>query len=56
MGMKRVDIYIKEDQFYYIGNLSGTLSEHVRRALDDYIQTLKAKETSTSASKGVSHG
>ena len=40
MAMKRIDVYIREDQFYAVASFKGTLSEHVRRALDIYIETL----------------
>jgi hypothetical protein len=51
--MKRIDVYVTEEQFYFIGTIRGTLSEHVRRALDDYIAKVKVNSISSSASKGV---
>lgn len=49
--MKRIDAYIHEAQFFFITSLAGTLSEHLRRALDDYITKLKANNVSASKSK-----
>ena len=51
MSMKRIDGYIREDQFYFIASLKGTQSEHIRFALDDYIQKIKGITASASESK-----
>ena len=50
MPMKRIDGYIRTDQFYFLTSTTGTLSEHIRRALDMYIESLKPTAT-TSESK-----
>lgn len=54
--MHRINLYIPEDYFDYLNSLSGTLSEHIRFAIDQYIHKLRqeetrlARNTSTSAS------
>lgn len=48
--MKRINAFITEAQFFFLTNLSGTLSEHIRRALDDYMQKLRALNVSSSQS------
>ena len=49
--MKRIDAYIHEIQYFFLTSLPGTLSEHIRRALDDYIEKVKALKVSASTSK-----
>lgn len=49
--MKRIDAYIHEAQFFFLTTLPGTLSEHIRRALDDYMDKVKALKVSASKSK-----
>lgn len=49
--MKRIDAYITEAQFFFLTKLTGTLSEHLRRALDAYIEEKKATSSSASVSK-----
>lgn len=48
--MKRITTFITEAQFFFLNALSGTLSEHIRRALDDYIATKRAVNVSASKS------
>lgn len=49
--MKRIDIYITEAQFFFLTKLHGTLSEHIRRAVDAYIATFRQVNVSSSTSK-----
>lgn len=49
--MKRINAFITAAQFFFLATLSGTLSEHIRRALDDYIQKIKEVSVSASQSK-----
>jgi len=52
--MKRINLYIGEDQVSFIKNLGGlSLSEHIRRAIDAYIDELKGNKVSASQSKKV---
>lgn len=54
MAMKRIDVYIREDQFYFLTSTPSTLSEHIRKALDDYIEKLKPTSSqSKSKERGV---
>jgi hypothetical protein len=41
MVMNKKDLYIREDQIAFIGKLPGMFSEHIRRAIDDYINKIK---------------
>jgi len=49
--MKRFDIYLDPEQIKYLGKLSGTVSEHVRLAIREYIESIEGKNVSASASK-----
>lgn len=49
--MRRIDVYITENQLSFLSTLPGTISEHVRRALDDYIQKMRVAKASASKSK-----
>jgi len=51
--MIRRNHYLREDQVDFLDHLLGTESEHIRKAIDDYIQKLKDLEISTSKSKRV---
>ena len=53
MPLKRKDIYITNEQVIFLSELPGTISEHIRRAIDEYIDRLKGSEASASQSKGV---
>lgn len=54
--MKRIDVYIYEAQFDSLTSIPGTLSENIRKAIDDYIQKLKALKVSASQSKTDFYG
>lgn len=47
--MKRVNIFITLQQFYALTSLPGTISEHIRRAIEEYV--VKRQPVSTSQSK-----
>ncbi len=50
--MVRRSFYITLNQVNFLGNLSNiTISEHVRRALDEYIDKLREDKSSASLSK-----
>jgi VIT1/CCC1 family predicted Fe2+/Mn2+ transporter len=49
--MKRIDFYIDETLFYHLKNLSGTISEHIRRAVIEYVKKEKQLDVSSSQSK-----
>lgn len=49
--MIRADIYISPEQKLMLATLPGTLSEHIRRAIDEYIEKLKSTTASASQSK-----
>ena len=48
--MKRVNIFLYEHHVSFLVSLGGTISEHVRRAVDEYIQKTKALNVSASES------
>lgn len=48
--MKRIDLYITDEQNDFFTQLEGTFSENIRKALDDYIIKLRQLKTSSSAS------
>jgi len=53
----RFNLLLTEEQANFLGKLPGTASEHVRRAIDEYIEKIKAKSVSESKSKrGDVHG
>ena len=56
--MVKKHLYLDEEQVLYLELLDSlSLSEHVRRAIDDYIDRIKATNVSASASKrGDSNG
>lgn len=56
--MIRKHIYLTEEQVTYLENSVLPLAEHIRRALDLYISTLKKDKASTSPStlKGAYNG
>ena len=43
--MIRINLYIPEESYNYLNSLSGTLSEHTRFAIDQYIHKLRQEET-----------
>lgn len=49
--MRRINVYIDPNQAEYLDNLSGTLSEHIRSALDTYIAYHRNRDAATSQSK-----
>ena len=55
--MRRVDLFISEDSFNFLKFQQGTLSEHIRWAIENYIHKLRqeevrlARNASASASK-----
>ena len=50
--MTRVNLYLKKTQIKFLKNFNGlSVSEHVRRALDQYIDKLKSDKVSASRSK-----
>jgi len=51
MSMKRIDLYINEVNLSFLSTLSGTVSEHIRRAIDEYIEKVKNFKVSSSLSK-----
>jgi hypothetical protein len=44
-------LYIREDQNKFLTKLPGTLSEQVRRAIDEYIESIEGKNVGSSLSK-----
>lgn len=49
--MKRRNFYLSEEQIEFLKKLDDlTISEHIRRAIDQYIQELQPKNVSSSAS------
>ena len=53
----RIHCFINDEQFVFLNHLKGNRSEHIRRAIDEYIHKLKGLDASASESKvGESHG
>ena len=51
--MKRIHIFLEKTQLDFIKKLPGKSSEHIRRALDEYIYRLQGTDVSASrSSKG----
>lgn len=49
--MIRRHFYLNQEQIDFLKKLPGNISEHIRRAIDDYIEKLKAFNASASQSK-----
>lgn len=49
--MKRINLYIDDTMFSHFKNLPGTLSEHIRVAMYEYLQKLKEFNATASQSK-----
>ena len=49
--MRRIDVYIHENQYNFLTIQSGTISEIIRRAIDDYIEKTRTLKVSASTSK-----
>lgn len=49
--MRRFDFLIDEQQIEFLESLSGNVAEHLRRAIDDYIEKQKDLKVSASKSK-----
>jgi hypothetical protein len=49
--MIRKDFYLTNDQFRFLHKLEGNVSEHLRRAIDKYINDIRKLEVSQSPSK-----
>ena len=49
--MERVNFLLDKQTFQFLKSLSGTVSEHIRRAIDEYIAKLRATNVSASESK-----
>lgn len=48
--MKRIDVYIYEAQFDSLTSIPGTISENIRKAIDDYVAKVKQLKVSASQS------
>jgi predicted CopG family antitoxin len=51
VGMIVKDFYIRNDQYRDLKKLKGTMSEHVRNAIDEYLKRLKKDKLNVSYSK-----
>ncbi len=49
--MERVDFLLEKAYKKFLEGLPGTLSDHLRRAVDEYIKRLKSDKTSASLSQ-----
>lgn len=56
--MVRRDLLLSEEQIKYLQGLEGTVSEHIRRAIDEYIKKLKRRISASisPSKKGGSNG
>lgn len=49
--MIRKDLFLTNDQFRFLRKLEGNVSEHIRRAIDEYIEKKKQEQLKVSTSK-----
>ena len=49
--MLRKDLYLTNEQVRFLRKLEGNVTEHIRRAIDAYIESKKLLKVSTSPSK-----
>lgn len=49
--MERINLFIGVTQLSFLQDLSGHVSEHIRKAIDEYIVKLKNQNATTSPSK-----
>lgn len=49
--LQRINIFLSNEQISFLKSLAGTISEHIRRALDEYIEKIKPLASRASASK-----
>ncbi len=50
--MRRFNFFLDEERIDFLEKLPGTISEHIRRAIDEFIEREKTKGISASKSKG----
>jgi len=50
--MKRYNFFLEQDQVDFLDKLPGTVSEQIRRAINEFIERQKNKNISASKSKG----
>lgn len=53
--MERVDFNLSSDKKTFLETLPGNLSEHLRRAVDEYIAKINLQNVSSSRSKVGEH-
>ena len=51
--MNRINFLIDDVMLMQLKSLSGTMTEHIRRAIYEYLQKLSTQNVSASQSKGV---
>ncbi len=51
--MRRVNHFLDVKQVEFLEDLPGTISEHIRRAVEQYIDKVKGDKSSASLSKKV---
>ena len=56
MDMIRKDFFLTDKQAKFLSEIEGNASEHVRRAIDKYINDIKKLDTSISPTKGGEYG
>lgn len=54
--MVRKEFYIEEDQIEFLSTLPGTVSEHIRIAIDEYIDRKKREKLQVSESPTNNNG
>lgn len=50
MDLKQYHFYINVEQLDFLSNLPGTTSEHIRRAIDEYMVKIKKEQLQVSTS------
>ena len=49
--MKRISLYVYEDIYNYLKSRPGKISEHIRYALEQYVDKMRSSNASASASR-----
>ena len=50
--MVRCDLLLTREQFNFLKGVSGTVSENIRRAIDEYMVKMRGMNASLSPTKG----
>lgn len=54
--MERINVYLTSEQIFFLKSLNGHLSEHLRRAIDDYMKKMSNVSRSPSRKVVIKNG